>query len=826
MSPIRRTTATLSTLALLLSGGLLAGSPAIAAPLAPAEINVMDAPYNAVGDGVTSDSVAIQNALDDAAGTGGTVLIPASYTFLTGGVIVGSDSTLKVDGTLLQSQNAVHYTYTPAKDHRPGPLKNDLSSFQNLPFVFATESENVKIIGDGVIQLTRAATDGETIHAVGVGLFEVAGFEIRDVDVLGASSYTVALYSSRDGIVANTRVIPGDHYGTMPDVADANTDGVSIMNTQNVRITGNYIRASDDGIYIWANYLDPRSVGRWWYKEEPKPSRFIEFDNNDVAITCCKAFTFIVWGIDAPDQRTVEISDIYVHDNKLSATDAVGCWCDARYPNSAASEGQSPVTRITFENNEYIGNVNTTFATAQITDLKTDFGALGSQTLMNGDFEKTGIAWWSSDGTNSDNVGAIDATDTSVLRSAEAREAIDSLDGFVGFVQTEDSATARLYQGLGLAANVMPEVPFPTNVYELSADVVTGDAPARLFAYDSCTERVLAQTSVAADSVERASLFFRVDADCGNIQLGIETSGSGAWALMDNVVLTNAVQAIDNDDPRIVYTGTWKTYVNAGAWGGTNAIARNVGSVVDIPFTGTRGVLLALKDYNLGMANAYLDGALVTTADFYAPTKQTGKLIYDTGELADGDHTIRIQFTNTKNPLSTGTIIVFDALLMPTVLPDLAAPALSLALSHAGENGWLMRGAEATLTATDDDSGVASVEHRLADGAWTSYSGPISLPDGQYSIEFHATDVAGNVSDTQSREVKVDTQLPSAWLWLSEGGVVSALARDAGPSGIDRIEYSLDDGDSWLSGLSSLIAEVLYVSRGDEVGVLPGDDGF
>ena len=163
---------------------------------------------------------------------------------------------------------------------------------------------------------------------------------------------------------------------------------------------------------------------------------------------------------------------------------------------------------------------------------------------------------------------------------------------------------------------------------------------------------------------------------------------------------------------------------------------------------------------------------------------------------------------------------------MPTVLPDLAAPALSLALSHAGENGWLMREAEATLTATDDESGVASVEYRLADGAWTSYSGPISLPDGQYSIEFRATDVTGNVSDTQSREVKVDTQLPSAWLWLSEGGVVSALARDAGPSGIDRIEYSLDDGDSWLSGLSSLIAEVLYVSRGDEVGVLPGDDGF
>ncbi|WP_219950603.1 Ig-like domain-containing protein [Salinibacterium sp. M195] len=807
MSPIRKVIAGIGAGAILVGGGLISASPAVAAPGPATVVNVMDSPYNAVGDGITSDSAAIQAAVDDVTGTGATVLIPKDFTFLTSGVIIGSESTLQVEGTLLQSQNVSDYSYAVATGHRPGSLRNDLSSFQNLPFVFATDSQNVNIIGDGVIQLTRASTEAQTIHTIGVGIFEVDGFEIRDVEILGASSYTVGLYSSRNGILADTRIIPGSHYGATPDVADANTDGVSIMNSQNVRVTGNYIRASDDGIYIWANYLDPRSIGRWWYKAEPEASRFIEFDNNDVAVTCCKAFTFIVWGIDAPDQRTVEISDIYIHDNKLDATDAVGCWCDARYPNSSASEGQSPVTRITFENNEYIGNVDKTFATAQITDLKTDFGAFGSRTLMNGGFEETGIAWWSGESTNSDDFGAITVADAAVLRSAEARTALSSLSNFAGYVQAQNATPVRLYQGIGMEADALPEVPFPTNVYEVSADIVTGGSAAQLFAYDTCAAKFLGQRSVSASVAERISFHFRAESDCENVQVGIQTAGDGAWALIDNVVLDSVVDAIDNDDSTVAYTGSWTTYSNAGAWGGTNAIARNAGAAVEIPFTGTRAVLLALKDHNLGIARIYLDGDFVGDADFYAPTKLTGKLIYDTGELADGNHTIRVEYSDTKNPASVGTIIVFDAVLMPTELPDLNAPSVAVDVTKAGGAGWFGAGAALSVSASDLDSGVELVEFRVDGGAWAEFVSPVSLADGQYSVSARATDAAGNVSDVVTQQVKVDSVAPEVWVRIDLDGAVSTFARDAGLSGIDRMEYSLDAGTTWLDGLSALIAE-------------------
>src|SRR5690554_5072559 len=195
MSAVRKVVAMLGASAILLTGGVLAGSPAAADPGTPVVIDVTQAPYSAVGDGVADDTGPIQQALDDVAGSGGTVVIPSGETFLVSGVRIGSDTTLQVDGMLLQSQDPTHYTYDVALGHRPGPLKNDLSMFQNLPFVFATHAQNVAVVGDGIIQQTRAATENLTIHSVGVGFFEVTGFEIRDVEILGSNAYSISLYS-------------------------------------------------------------------------------------------------------------------------------------------------------------------------------------------------------------------------------------------------------------------------------------------------------------------------------------------------------------------------------------------------------------------------------------------------------------------------------------------------------------------------------------------------------------------------------------------------------------------------------------------------------
>ncbi len=70
--------------------------------------NVMDAPYNAKGDGTTLDTASIQQAIDDCEAND-IVLIPEGKTFLTGALDLKSDMTLEVNGELLGSNNAADF---------------------------------------------------------------------------------------------------------------------------------------------------------------------------------------------------------------------------------------------------------------------------------------------------------------------------------------------------------------------------------------------------------------------------------------------------------------------------------------------------------------------------------------------------------------------------------------------------------------------------------------------------------------------------------------------------------------------------------------------
>lgn len=56
-----------------------------------------------------------------------------------------------------------------------------------------------------------------------------------------------------------------------------------------------------------------------------------------------------------------------------------------------------------------------------------------------------------------------------------------------------------------------------------------------------------------------------------------------------------------------------------------------------------------------------------------------------------------------------------------------------------------------TLTADDGDgSGVARIEYRIGNGAWTTYEGPVTFTEpGTYTILYRATDNADNTSDVQ-----------------------------------------------------------------------------
>ena len=67
------------------------------------------------------------------------------------------------------------------------------------------------------------------------------------------------------------------------------------------------------------------------------------------------------------------------------------------------------------------------------------------------------------------------------------------------------------------------------------------------------------------------------------------------------------------------------------------------------------------------------------------------------------------------------------------------------------ENGAYVGTATVTVTATDTESGVASVEYSLDGGAFAAYTAPVTVSTpGQHTVQFRATDEAGNTSNPQS----------------------------------------------------------------------------
>jgi len=96
---------------------------------------------------------------------------------------------------------------------------------------------------------------------------------------------------------------------------------------------------------------------------------------------------------------------------------------------------------------------------------------------------------------------------------------------------------------------------------------------------------------------------------------------------------------------------------------------------------------------------------------------------------------------------------------------DLAPPVTTATLAPPtpnGTNGWYTVPVQVTLTADDDEgSGVALTEYNLDGSGWQTYTAPFTVSaDGQHSVQYRSTDVAGNVESPGSVSFKIDKTPP------------------------------------------------------------------
>lgn len=159
---------------------------------------------------------------------------------------------------------------------------------------------------------------------------------------------------------------------------------------------------------------------------------------------------------------------------------------------------------------------------------------------------------------------------------------------------------------------------------------------------------------------------------------------------------------------------------------------------------------------------------------------------------------------------------------------DQLAPGVGVRVTGTpGNNGWFSSSVTVTLNATDDASGVASLSYRIDGGSWQAYSGPFPLGEGNHTVDYVATDVAGNAAAVQSSAVKVDTTPPVLDHLVPSGPVttpevtVSWSGSDA-VSGIADYRYSVDGGPFHLVGKAT--SATIAVADGDHTIVVAAFD--
>ncbi|WBB67856.1 plastocyanin/azurin family copper-binding protein [Micromonospora sp. WMMD812] len=220
-------------------------------------------------------------------------------------------------------------------------------------------------------------------------------------------------------------------------------------------------------------------------------------------------------------------------------------------------------------------------------------------------------------------------------------------------------------------------------------------------------------------------------------------------------------------------------------------------------YIGTATATLTANDAQSGVATIEysLDGAAFTT--YTAPV-----VVDDVGM-----HMLHYRATDVAGNTSAEQMAHFTVV---AATPEDTTPPVATATvaGDQDENGAYIGRATVTVTATDAESGVTSIEYALDTGAWTAYTGPVGVQAaGAHTLRYRATDTAGNTSAEQSTTFTVvpppaeDTTPPVATATITgdqdENGAyigratVTVTATDA-ESGVTSIEYALDTG-AWTA---------------------------
>ena len=203
----------------------------------------------AKGDGKTDDTAALQKALDDCGGTGGTVkLTPGNY--LSRPLTIKTKTTLLIEAgaTLTASTNQNDFLKTP------GDWTKAKGGGDFVPFLSGKDLENVTIAGAGTIEGSgavwweaaeeaRRKVSGFTLPRPNlIVLTRAKNLVVRDVTIQNSPKFHLVPTECEDVLITNVTILAPER--------SPNTDAIDPSVSRRVTITKCLIDVGDDNVAV------------------------------------------------------------------------------------------------------------------------------------------------------------------------------------------------------------------------------------------------------------------------------------------------------------------------------------------------------------------------------------------------------------------------------------------------------------------------------------------------------------------------------------------------------------------------------------------------